>query len=894
MIPVLACLVGLVAAQADVKIVAEWVFNASGDARGWTWGGDMVSAEATDDGLRLVSATPDPMAFGPEFKLAASPLQAVEISYTCSAEGEGELFWAHDRTPPYGGIHPENRRVLAFEACAQPRVLRCWPFWHGKPDVIRIRIDPPPNVTLIIKSVRVVEVQASSETWDGASSQPEAVLVPLEDARLDDGTIVATGPRALLASLRIPAGDKALGWLGLVPGEGAAECEFQAGIALEGRSGLQWGSAAFRPPAPCNARLVGAERLRERSGWLLLSLPEGVSLPLRELSITEAPIGPPAPQVVWFGAEEAIARAGMTEPILLRLSARNSPPLTGLTAWLDLPRGVSLLSDSPRSDAPGEIDTDDCGDVRWEVRAETAGTYTLRARVLGDGVRLDVEAPVEFTEPPGGVAPLRVPEPVPLASDYDIGVYYFPGWNRYSAWQVLDMFPERCPVLGYYREGDTEVIDWQLLWAAERGIRFFAYDWYWSEGVRQLEHGIQAYLRAQNRRYVDFCLLWANHNPPGTSSRADLLAVTQFWIDNYFREPGYYHVEGRPLVIIFSPDRIEQDMGAEAVSEAFAAMRELCESQGVPPVYLAACAFPGSYVGDHLAAMGYDAVTGYCWPHLGAAGRQRAPYADLLAPHAEAWRSVADAGPLTLIPPVSGGWDSRPWHGEQALVRTDRTPELFEQHLRDVKAFLDDGGCAAGKIAIIEAWNEWGEGSYIEPHRQYGFGYVDAIARVFGRDFEARPPVLPKDVGLGPYSIPSPQPRSKWDMDGPQDGWAAGVGIADLRWEDGCLVFRTHGSDPVLSGPGVSLPAREIAELRVRMASDLDGLAQLFWGTRSIPISEWTSVSFHVTGDGQMREYVVPLATVAAWQGRIRTLRFDPIHGGEANIRIDAIEFVAK
>ena len=49
---------------------------------------------------------------------------------------------------------------------------------------------------------------------------------------------------------------------------------------------------------------------------------------------------------------------------------------------------------------------------------------------------------------------------------------------------------------------------------------------------------------------------------------------------------------------------------------------------------------------------------------------------------------------------------------------------------------------------LIEAGNEYGEGELVEPHREWGFAYLDAIRSVFVAGDDAHPHTVPEDLGL--------------------------------------------------------------------------------------------------------------------------------------------------
>ena len=257
------------------------------------------------------------------------------------------------------------------------------------------------------------------------------------------------------------------------------------------------------------------------------------------------------------------------------------------------------------------------------------------------------------------------------------------------------------------------------------------------------------------------------------------------------------------------------------MKQAFDAMRAECRAAGLPGLYLVACVCDAGQA-RQAAAEGYDAVTAYNWPGLGLeAGQNAAPV------RAAAGRLPAATGSICwsrarsrCCLPLCGGWDSRPWHGDNNLVRFGRTPELFERHLQDARRMLDAQPPHPRllKAVLVEAWNEWGEGSYIEPHQEYGFGYLDAIRQVFGDAPGPHTDLTPADVGLGPYDLPRQAafPTAWRFRDGIQ-GWSQTMQTTEPVVADGALTARTTGTDPAFFSPPLQARARQFTAVLVRM-----------------------------------------------------------------------------
>jgi len=333
------------------------------------------------------------------------------------------------------------------------------------------------------------------------------------------------------------------------------------------------------------------------------------------------------------------------------------------------------------------------------------------------------------------------------AQEYKIGVYYYPGWTDSPGqwwnppWDKIKPFPDREPLLGWYPETEVWVAEKQINWASEYGIDFFAYDWYWDGKRPFLNHAIDAYLKAHNKSKIKFCLLWANHfTVPESLSQFE--SMVDCWINNYFKDPQYLKINENPMVIVFSPEHLRNNAARfnSTTADLLATARMKAAKNGLNGIYFVACTPANSYwVNGYLPQNGYDALTAYNYHAKGFigefTGKETAAnnYADLLDGYKSQWTWILNNSKLPFFLPITAGWDKRPWGSNSAHDSCASTPFSFKNMLKEAKAIIDRNPIKTEKTVLVCAWNEYGEGSYIEPTKKWQFQYLEALKEVFAK-----------------------------------------------------------------------------------------------------------------------------------------------------------------
>ena len=72
-------------------------------------------------------------------------------------------------------------------------------------------------------------------------------------------------------------------------------------------------------------------------------------------------------------------------------------------------------------------------------------------------------------------------------------------------------------------------------------------------------------------------------------------------------------------------------------------------------------------------------------------------------------------------------FDSTPRMGEKAILLQGASPEIFQKSL---KKMYQKSIMFGNEFLFINAWNEWGEGMYLEPDQRNGYGYLEAVCNV--------------------------------------------------------------------------------------------------------------------------------------------------------------------
>lgn len=373
--------------------------------------------------------------------------------------------------------------------------------------------------------------------------------------------------------------------------------------------------------------------------------------------------------------------------------------------------------------------------------------------------------------------------------EYQVAVYYFPNYHAdqrnekhfskgWTEWKLMQEAKPRfdgheqpkVPLWGYTDEADPKQMAQKIKAASSHHIDAFIFDWYYYDDGPFLERALEeGFMKAPNNQLMKFSLMWANHDwtdihPYTTGTNQNLLypgkispqtwdKMTDYIIAKYFKHPSYWLIEGAPYFSVYDLGKFLESFGSTAAAaKALSDFREKTKAAGFKDLNINAVVWgttilPGEKnVADPnriVKELGFNSVTDYVWiHHVVLRDFPSTPYNWVKDEYFKYALTASNQLHVPYYPNVSMGWDSSPrtnqngpWSNSgypYTPVITGNTPQAFKNALQEAKTFMDKH-LKGPKILTINSWNEWTEGSYLEPDTRHKTGYLKAIKTVFDR-----------------------------------------------------------------------------------------------------------------------------------------------------------------
>ncbi|SEF11804.1 Glycosyltransferase involved in cell wall bisynthesis [Burkholderia sp. WP9] len=340
----------------------------------------------------------------------------------------------------------------------------------------------------------------------------------------------------------------------------------------------------------------------------------------------------------------------------------------------------------------------------------------------------------------------------------------FTEWTNVTRARQLfrNHYQPRVPTdLGYYdlRLEDTQVAQARL--AREYGVHGFCYYYYWFDGKKLLNQPIEQMARSKN---IDtgFCVCWANENWSRNwdGQNRHVLMEQSYTLESnialilelipMMKDPRWIRHNGKPVMMVYRISIIPNWL------ETAAAWRDECRKAGLGEIHLCAVRFGLETLHGSPEDHGIDSYVLFP-PHEAERVDLRDKAQDLhkdfggqlfdytavvdgdLAKHNDDYAWPVHRGAML-------GWDNTARRLTDARIFHGATPYGFRHWMKGILEQEQKFNKNNESLIFVNAWNEWAEGTYLEPDQRWGRSYLRAIASAAESTPGVTMPVLPEGV----------------------------------------------------------------------------------------------------------------------------------------------------
>jgi hypothetical protein len=270
------------------------------------------------------------------------------------------------------------------------------------------------------------------------------------------------------------------------------------------------------------------------------------------------------------------------------------------------------------------------------------------------------------------------------------------------------------PALGPYDSHDAKLLEQHCRWAKEAGVSGFIVSW-WAQGDFH-DRGLPALLEAAQKQGLAITAYFETVHSQGSPKPEGALKDVLYLLEQYGKHPAWLKVNGKPVLFIYGRaiGQIKVDGWQQVIAEA-------------------SRRYPGGavFIGDQIstrAARVFDGVHTYN-PTGSTAGKSIEEIRTWARATFPKWVQTAGADRIACVTIIPGYDDSK-------LGRPAPRPITDRHGGQTYQALWEEALAANPDWVLITSWNEWHEGSEVEPSVEDGERALKSTA-AFASKFRA-------------------------------------------------------------------------------------------------------------------------------------------------------------
>ena len=293
---------------------------------------------------------------------------------------------------------------------------------------------------------------------------------------------------------------------------------------------------------------------------------------------------------------------------------------------------------------------------------------------------------------------------------------------------------DKINYLGYYDLTDINTIKMQVDLAKKHGVYGFAIYYYWFSGKRLLEKPLDLFL--DNKDIIfHYLLIWANENwTKKWDGKEKEILISQDYNDEdpekfiidikkYLIDKRYITINKKVVIAIYEPNKIPK------INRTITIWREKSREYGIGEIFVLAC-IHDDQLEDIKNTKLFDGA--YDFPPRNSLSKYYVKYkntliySELIYKNIKFYNNYSNDFPIFRSSMLE--WDNCA-RCMPCISFDYYSPEQFYMINKIIMDWTKNNYNKTNQFVFINSWNEWGEGSYLEPDEKYGYASINSLSK---------------------------------------------------------------------------------------------------------------------------------------------------------------------